>query len=192
MWLLLVSALFIGTVTMAQTNATHHVEDGLLAHDINGYTLDMTVEQAKAISNEPMQSLGHGHFQVKTSDVDYDLNFSILGHLYLIESVQDLGIFTPDATYARTLTEKLTRKFGKPQNNMLPDGPVQWGWSQDFIKAGTPPYSLPTVELSALLLGGYGQPITLHMHLIDFRIERRDLAKANSTPRSKAEAATKF
>ena len=49
-----------------------------------------------------------------------------------------------------------------------------------------------TVSLSAMLMGGSGQPISLNMKLMDFRIMRSDLARANAGPRSRTEESTKF
>ncbi len=49
-----------------------------------------------------------------------------------------------------------------------------------------------TESLSAMLDGGYGQPVSLEMKLMDFRIMRRDLDKANAGPKSRAEQGAKF
>jgi hypothetical protein len=192
-----ISALFVAAISLtgsAQTQAESRSQGKeLLARDINGYELGMTVEQVTALAHKPLTPLGGGYFKLSADGVDYDFEFSILGHLFLVNSVQGLGYFIPDAAFSRSLTDKLSKKFGTPQGNQLPEGPVQWGWRENVRDhPNDPPYSRPTVELSALLLGGYGQPITLHMHLIDFRIMRRDIETANAKPRSKAETKTKF
>jgi hypothetical protein len=58
------------------------------------------------------------------------LGFSVLGHLYRIDSEQNLGNFIPDQAYASSLVKKMSAKFGPPNSNQLPDGPLMWGFSE--------------------------------------------------------------
>jgi hypothetical protein len=164
----------------------------LLAHDINGFTLDMTVERVKAVADRPLHPIGGGQAKVTVDDIEYDLGFSVLGHLYRIDSEQNLGNFVPDQVYASSLAKKMSAKFGPPNSNQLPDGPLTWGFSERYREADGAVMNRDTVSLSAMLTGGYGQPIVLHLKLMDFRIMRRDLAKANAAPRSSAVNKTKF
>jgi hypothetical protein len=166
--------------------------DDLLARNINGYSLDMTVQQVQAVAHESLRSIGAGQYLVTANGIDYDFGFSVLGHLYRIDSKQILGRFIPDEAFARILTKKLSDKFGPPQTNQLPGGPAFWQYVEPYREAGGPVSNRITVSLSALLLGGSGQPISLNMKLMDFRIMRRDLARANAGPRSNAEDNTRF
>jgi hypothetical protein len=164
----------------------------LRAHDINGFALDMTVQEVQAVAHHPLRSIGAGQYKVAVDNVDYDFGFSVLGHLYRIDLSQNLGNFVPDEHFARTLTEKLSRKFGPPQRNQLPGGPAAWEYFEQYRETGGPVINRTTVSLDAWIVGGWGQPILLNIKLMDFRIMRRDLAAANSGPRSHAEASTKF
>jgi hypothetical protein len=168
-------------------------QHNLLAHDINGFALDMTVEQVRAVAHRPLELIGTGQAKVTVDGIQYDFGFSVLGRLFRIDSDQNLGNFIPDQAYADSLARKMSAKFGPPMDNQLPTGPLSWGGvSEKYQIAPGIVGTRETWSLSALLLGGYGQPITLHLKLMDFRIERRDLAKANAVPRSHAEDETKF
>jgi len=175
---------------IAQNKPTPQHE--LLAHDINGFALDMTVEQVKAIAHQPLETIGGGQAKVTVDGVQYDFGFSVLGHLFRIDSDQNLGNFIPDQAYADSLAQKMSAKFGPPMENDLPTGPLSWGASERYQIAPGMVGTRQTWSLSALLFGGYGQPITLHLKLMDLRIDRRDLARANAAPRSHAEDETKF
>jgi hypothetical protein len=163
----------------------------LPAHDINGLALDMTVAQVREAAQRPLEMIGGDQAKVAVDGVEYDLGFSVLGHLFRIDSDQDLGHFIPDQAFATTLAKKMAAKFGRPVNNLLPEGPLTWGCEEPYMN-GKVPMTRDTITLSALLNGGFGQPITLHLKLMDFRIMRRDLAKANTEPRSRAVDNTKF
>ena len=167
-------------------------EHDLLAHDINGFALDMTVEQVQAHAHEPLEPLGGGQFKVVDEGVQYDFGFSVLGHLFRVDTDQNLGRFIPDATYARSLSEKMTAKFGPAVSDALPGGPMSWGFDEAYRGGNGLVLTQSTVSLSAMLVGGYGQPVTLHLKLMDFRILRRDVAKANAGPRDRAVEKTKF
>ena len=164
----------------------------LLANDINGFALGMTVLQVEHLAQRQLRPLGRGDYELDLKDRKYDFGFSILGHLYRVDYEQSLGRFNADDSYAANLTNRMTEKFGPPQTNQLPGGPISWEFSELYQEAGGPIISRTTVSLAAWLTGGWGQPIMLNMKLMDFRILRRDLGNANAVPRSKAEDETKF
>jgi hypothetical protein len=66
----------------------------LLVHDINGFALDMTVEQVKAVANRPLHPIGGGQAKSNSDGIEYDLGFSVLGHLYRIDSEQTLETYS--------------------------------------------------------------------------------------------------
>jgi hypothetical protein len=173
------------TFVRAQTNE-------LPGRDLSGYALDMTIRQVEAVSHTPLQPLGGGQFKVTANGVNYDFGFSVLGHLFRINSMQNLGNFIPDAAFARTLTEKLSKKFGPPGSNQLPDGPIGWGALEHYTDTSGLRLNREAWGLSAYLTGGFGQPIELNMKLFDFRIMRRDLDRANAAPRTKAADGVKY
>jgi hypothetical protein len=165
--------------------------NGLLAHDINGFSLDMTVEQVAAVAHRPLSPLGGGQYKVTVDGIDYDFGFSVLGHLFRIDSKQPLGHFIPDGAFAATLTNKLSKKFGPPQSNQLPGGPAFWTFLEAYTTNGER-LNREAESLSVMLGAGYGEPVSLEMKLMDFRIMRRDIEKLNSTPRSRAQSGIKF
>jgi hypothetical protein len=167
-------------------------EQQLAAHDINGFALGMSLKEVQEHAGHALQSLGRGDFSATVEGIDYDFGFSILGHLYRIDSKQPLGQFIPDAAFGRSLTEKLVAKYGQPHQNQLPDGPAFWEFLEPYQIGPGMTANRTTLSLSAMLMSGYNQAVTLNMKLMDFRIMRHDLAIANSGPRSKAEHATKF
>jgi hypothetical protein len=177
---------------IASTSASLAQKNGLLSHDINGFSLDMTVQQVAVVAHEPLSSLGGGQYQVNVDGIDYNFGFSVLGHLFRIDSKQQLGHFIPDGAFAATLTNKLSKKFGPPQLNQLPGGPASWEFLEVYTNPNGQSVNRTTESLSAMLGGGWGQPISLEMKLIDFRIMRRDIAKLNATPRSRAQSDVKF
>lgn len=164
----------------------------LLARDINGFALDMTIPQVQALARQQLRSLGRGQFKVTTGGIEYDFGFSVLGHLYRIDSKQILGQFLPDAAFAQNLTRKLTAKFGPPLYNQLPDGPASWEYLEQYRDINGTILSRVTVSLSALLLDDPSEGVSLNMKLMDFRIMRRDISRANASPRSRAEDQTSF
>ncbi len=170
---------------------SEHAQD-LAAHDINGFRLDMTFKQVQELAGVPLSHLGGNDFDVTVKGIDYGFGFSVLGHLYRIDSKQPLGRFIPDATYGRMLTEKLTEKFGPPQTNQLPGGPAFWQFVEPYNAGNGVTANRITVSLSAMLMSGWNQPVALQLKLMDFRIMRRDVAIANTEPRSRAEKATQF
>lgn len=167
-------------------------QQDLLAYDINGFKLDMTLKQVRAVAGHRLFYLGGGQFKTSVKGVDYNFGFSILGHLFRINSRQNLGQFIPDAAYTETVTEQLSAKYGPPQTNQLPGGPADWQFVQPYSNPNGPVLNQITVELSAMLSGFGTEPKSFDMQLIDFRIVRRDLAKANAGPRSRAQESTSF
>ena len=79
------SCLAIGLLGVT-ANYSPAQETALLAHDINGFALDMTVEQVTALANGPLISVGGGQYQMSKEGIDYSFSFSALGHLYRIDS----------------------------------------------------------------------------------------------------------
>jgi hypothetical protein len=152
----------------------------------------MSVKEVQEHAGHPLQSLGGGDFAVSVEGIDYGFGFSILGHLYRIDAKQPLGRFIPDATFGKRLTEKLAAKYGPPRENQLPNGPASWEFLEPYQIGPGLTANLTALSLSAMLMSGYNQPVSLNLKLMDFRIIRRDRAIANSNPESRAERATRF
>jgi hypothetical protein len=103
-----------------------------------------------------------------------------------------LGRFIPDGAFGATLTNKLSEKFGPPQTNQLPGGPAFWTFLERYTDANGQRLNRETESLSVMLGGGYGQPVSLEMKLMDFRIMRRDVEKLNANPKARAQSGIKF
>lgn len=181
-----------GQKTRAQTGVSAEIAHGLLAHDINGFALDMTLQEVQAKAGKPLRHLSGGDFDVTLGDKSYDFGFSILGRLYRIDYEANLGNFIPDAAYGRNLARRLTEKYGPPQSSNLPGGAAFWQFTEQCRTPEGQVLTCETESLSVSLFGGWGSPMKLAMKLMDFRIMRRDIARANAGPRSKAEGATTF
>jgi hypothetical protein len=149
-------------------------QTGLLAHDLSGFTLDMTVDQVTAVAAKPLIRIAAGHYQVAVYGTDYDFGFTPLGHLYRIDSRQQLGLFTPDPAFAPTLTDRLIKKFGPPLSNQLITGPAIWMFEEPYTGAKGEKLTRETESLTVLVTGGKADPVAVEMQLVAPRILRRD------------------
>jgi hypothetical protein len=155
----------------------------LLAHDLSGFALDMTVSQVAAVAGKPLTAFGAGHYQVTIDTIDYDFGFSAQGHLYRIDSLQQMGIFVPDSVFASTLIARLMQKFGPPQTNQLPSGPAIWMYQETYTGPKGEKLSRETESLTVLLAGEKGQPVSVEIQLIAPRIQRRDAERPPVPPK---------
>jgi hypothetical protein len=97
-----------------------------MAHDINGFALNMTVKEVQAKAGQPLKPSGGGQFDVTLGGKSYNFGFSALGKLFRIDDEENLGNFVPDEAYGRSLMRKLTEKFGPPESSNLPGGAAFW------------------------------------------------------------------
>lgn len=149
-------------------------QTGLLAHDLSGFTLDMTTAEVAAVAGKPLTAVGAGHYQVTVLGIDYDFGFTPLGHLYRIDSRQQLGLFTPDPAFAPTLTERLIKKFGQPFSNQLIAGPAIWMFEEPYTGPKGEKLTREIESLTVLVTGAKGDPVVVEMQLVAPRILRRD------------------
>jgi hypothetical protein len=156
---------------------------GLLAHDLSGFTLDMTVDQVASLANRALNTRGPGHYQVTIDNIDYDFGFSAKGHLYRIDSRQHFGPVTLDSAFAATLTDRLSKKFGPPQSNQLPTGPAVWMFQEPYTGANGEKQTRESESLVVLVAGGNGAPFSVEMQLIAPRIQRRDTENPPAPPK---------
>ncbi len=155
-------------------------QTGLLAHDLSGFALDMTVDQVTAVAGKPLAQVAAGHYQVGIYGTDYDFGFTPLGHLYRIDSRQQLGMFTPDPAFAPTLTDRLIKKFGQPLSNQLIAGPAVWMFEEPYVGPKGEKLSREVESLTVLVTGGKGDPVAVEMQLVAPWILRRDGGKGSS------------
>jgi hypothetical protein len=155
-------------------------QTGLLAHDLSGFTLDMTVDEVAAVAGKPLVTVGAGHYQITVYGTDYDFGFTPLGHLYRIDSRQKLALMTPDATFSPTLIERLIKKFGKPSSNQLLAGPAVWMFEEPYAGPKGEKLTRETESLTVLVTSGNSEPVTVEMQMVAPRILRRDSEKQGS------------
>ena len=164
----------------------------LSARDINGIKLDMTRSEVAQRFPGGIKYIGSDQYEDEDGGISYNFGFSATGHLYRIDSSQNLGKFIPDRAFGLQLLHKLEAKYGPTENSMLPDGGAGWNfYAYCTTNLGTR-ITCQTESLNVMLAGGYGQPVELQMKLMDFRIMGRDEAKQNSSPKSQAERQMRF
>lgn len=176
----------------ASANVLCERKSCLVAQDINGIRLGMTVQQVAQLLPTGLKPIGGGDYEADGRNVTYNFGFTPLGHLYRIDSSQILGRFQPDHEFGLRLSAKLIAKYGPPETNQLPGGPAFWNLVQYVQTAQGTLLMRPTESLSAALNGGYGLPIKLELKLMDFRILRRDNATMNSVPETRAAKHVQF
>ena len=152
----------------------------------------MSVSDVATLFPNGINSLGQGYFEGRRGDTSYSFEFTSLGHLFLIESKQNLGFFTPDLAFGAALTRRLASKYGLPEYSQLPGGIADWSYVERYEAGGGLMLNRFTEQLSARLEGGFGQPMALDLHLVDFRILRRDDAAQNAGPEKSAADAIRF
>ena len=162
---------------LAASAAVPAQENALLAHDINGFALDMTIGQVSVLAKTPLVALEGDQYGATIDGIDYDFRFSPLGHLYRIDSRQEIGVPALDDGFAADFTERLTKKFGPPQSNQLPTGPASWLFQEDYTDASGPKLKRETESLTVLVKSGNGQPVAILFKLTAARILRRDTQK---------------
>ncbi|MGA7674039.1 MAG: hypothetical protein WCA78_03215 [Rhizomicrobium sp.] len=129
----------------------------LLAHDINGIRLDMTVQQVSEFFDAGLRPLGSGQFKAERDGTSYDFGFTPLGHLFRIDSSQTLSRFEPDVNIGLALTQKLVKKYGPPDTNQLPGGPAFWQFVEYYDNSGFRT-ARDTETLSAVFTTRYQAP----------------------------------
>ena len=159
------------------------------ARDIGGYELGMAIGEVRR--RMTLAHIAGETFAGTDSDISYEFGFSPRGRIFRIHSVQKLGAFHPDASFARTLSTKLTAKYGAPKSNALPGGPISWETVETvrYPSGQTLPYR--TMWMDAMLSDADGET-TLDITVLDFRILWADQAADNSAPRQTAEERIRF
>lgn len=94
------------------------------ARDIGGYELGMTIGEVR--SRMTLSHIAGETFAGTDGGISYEIGFTPQGRIFRIHSVQKLGVFSPDASFAQTLSDKLEAKDGPPQNNELLGGTMRW------------------------------------------------------------------
>ena len=153
------------------------------ARDIGGYELGMAIGEVRR--RMTLAHIAGETFAGTDSDISYEFGFSPRGRIFRIHSVQKLGAFHPDASFARTLSNKLTAKYGAPISNALPGGPISWETIETVQYPSGQKLPYRTMWMNAVLSDADGET-TLDITVLDFRILWADQAADNSAPRQTA------
>jgi len=162
----------------------------LASTDVRGFRTGMTFREVS--SRIRLEHLGGGDFEGVQGDTKFDFGFSPLGNLYRIDSQQKLGFFHPDRATAVKLTGQLCAKYGPPDFNQLPGGPVTWSSYARMQGDDGRPLTREVQSLSVMFQATYNQPVELWIKLLDFRILWRDSVQQNAGPKARAEDAVRF
>jgi hypothetical protein len=163
---------------------------GLKSTEVRGFTTGMALREVA--SRIPLRPLGGGDFEAVQGDTKFGFGFTPLGNLYRIDTQQKLGFFHPDRATAQRLTEQLSAKFGTPDFNQLPGGPVTWSTYAQVLGEDGRRLNREVQSLSVMFQESYDQPVELWIKLVDFRILWRDAQRQNAAPKAKAEDALRF
>lgn len=162
----------------------------LVSTDVRGFRTGMTFREVS--SRIRLEPLGGGDFEGVQGDTKFNFGFSPLGNLYRIDSQQKLGFFHPDHATAVKLTGQLCAKYGQPDFNQLPGGPVTWSSYARMQGDDGRPLTRQVQSLSVMFQESYNQPVELWIKLLDFRVLWRDSAQQNAGPKARAEDAVRF
>ena len=159
------------------------------ARDIGGYELGMAIGEVRR--RMTLAHIAGETFAGTDGDISYEFGFTPRGRIFRIHSIQKLGAFIPDARFARTLSTKLTAKYGEPISNALPGGPISWETVETVQYPSGQKLPFRTMWMDAMLSDADGQR-TLDITLLDFRILWTDQAAVNQAPLQKAEGSVQF
>jgi hypothetical protein len=158
------------------------------ARDIDGFELGSPIrEAAKRIKVTWVQG---DQVQGKLGDTDVTFEICPSGAIYMIETTQPLGRFIVDKTFLDGLDAKLFAKFGKATGG-TPDN-LGWDLTEPVRYTTGEQHPFTTNWMTALVSESYGDPVTLDLKMLDFRICWAEKEKANVAPRNRASGAVRF
>jgi hypothetical protein len=161
-------------VFLAASGSAPAQQAALLAHDLSGFTLDMTYAQVTLVATKPLTWVGTDQYQVTVDGIDYNFTFSAQGHLYRIDSRQVFGHITLDSNFVPTLIDRLTQKFGPPQSNQLLSGPAIWMFQESYTGPKGEKLTRESESLIVLVNASATEPVSVEIQLAAPRIQRRD------------------
>jgi len=160
-----------------------------IARDINGFQLGADIEEVRA--RTAVTHIAGETYSAFADGIEYEFGLTPLGRVFRIRSVQPLGRFHPDAEFANSLAERLTRKYGTPSTNQLPDGPAFWSLVEPIERPDGQTVPFQTMSVSAMLIEAEGQ-MALELFMLDFRVLWADQQAINAAPSQAAQDRTRF
>lgn len=188
---ILAAALALTIATSAQAGdpiaPVHSGASATKARDIQGFALGTSIrEAAKRFTVTYTQG---NQIQGKLGDIELTFEVCPSGAIYFIESVQPLGHFIVDKKFLDSLDAKLFAKYGAAHGE--PDN-LSWGLTEPVRYATGEQRLFTTNWMTALVTDYYGDPVSLHLKMLDFRICWTEAEKANQKPRDAATKAVSF
>jgi hypothetical protein len=157
------------------------------ARDIQGFALGMPIREA--MKRFTVTYTQDNQIQGKFGDIELTFEVCPSGAIYFIESKQPLGHFIVDKTFLDSVAAKLFAKYGPGHGT--PDN-LWWGLTEPVRYTTGEQRLFTTNRMSALVTDYYGEPVSLDLKMLDFRICWAEYEKANRKPRDKATEAVKF
>lgn len=169
--------------------SSESVRSATIARDINGFALGAHIDQLRAVT--PVSRVAFETYSARLDGITYEFGLTPLGRVFRIQSVQSLGRFQPDATFANSLIHQLTQKYGAPSTNQLPGGAAFWELIESVEHPDGQTIPFQTMLFSAMLSES-ANGVNLELTMLDFRILWADQAAINRRPRQNAQNLTRF
>jgi hypothetical protein len=188
---ILLSAATLGMASPAAAGdpiaAVHPGASATKARDILGFALGMPIREA--VHRFTVTYKQGNQIQGKMGDIDLTFEVCPSGAISFIESTQPLGHFIVDKKFLDSLDAKLFTKYGRGDGT--PDN-LSWGLTEP-VRYTTGEVRLFTTNwMSALVTENYGDPVSLDLKMLDFRICWAESEKANQKPREDATKTVKL
>jgi hypothetical protein len=156
-----------------------------LARDIGGYALGTPVADVR--KRMTLSHVAGETFAGTDGDIVYEFGFTPAGRIFRIATVQKLGRFVPDAEFQRTLTDKLTAKYGPSIHGQ----PMSWELVEPVTRTSGQTLPTRTMWMDGFVSDEDGE-VTLKLTMVDFRILWADEAALNEAPRQRGEDRVRF
>lgn len=185
---LLIAALAgLASLTPADAQQAHSapmpIHSATRARDVNGFALGTTVSEIR--TRMQLTHVDGEVFRGNSNGVNYEFGVTPLGRVYRIESSQPLGRFNLDLTFTRNLTAKLERKYGPPESNQLPTGPISWSLIEPVTHSDGTVLPFRTMTVDASFSDDFGMH-SLEIRMQDYRVLWADSERLNAKPRDEA------
>lgn len=151
------------------------------ARDIHGFVLGMPMrEAAKRFTVTYTQG---NQIQGKLGDIELVFEVCPSGAINFIESKQPLGRFIVDKAFLYGLDAKLFAKYGQGHGE---PGNLSWNLTEPVRYTTGEVRLFTTNSMTALVTHYDGEPVSLDLKMLDFRICWLEYDKANQKPRDEA------
>lgn len=175
-------ALSLSTIAVAR-DKPRQVSSATSARDVNGISLGMHIDEARQIA--PLSHVAGETFAGRSNGIAFEVGLTPLGRIFRVQSEQSLGRFQIDRRFVESLSLRLLKKYGQPEDNGLPIGPMIWNLVENVQHADGSWRPFNVMWASATLSTGNDANM-LSIKLLDFRVLWTDEKRLNEVPRNGA------